>query len=64
MDDIVLDLLEKLSTHAKGNANETDSTPSESTARRRKPTSPTRKEEHTEPEYTQEQLECVKRIKA
>jgi len=60
------DLLEKLLSTTKENQNETDSPQSETTYRRRKGTSPTGAkidEPKAEPDYTHEQLECVKKIK-
>lgn len=60
---LCLDLLEKLVKSAKENINETDAKlPSGNTARRRH-TSPADTERNKEPDYTPDQLECVKSIK-
>lgn len=58
------DLLEKVLESAKDDKNETDSIPADGDgARRRKSAaSPSRKPQSTEPDYTPEQLQHVKRI--
>lgn len=58
------DLLEKVLSQAKENINETESKPTDgSSTRRRHGKSPSREEKRSEPDYTPEQLEHVKRIK-
>lgn len=60
-------MLDKLLSTAKENTEETDTTSTDSTSRRRKHVSPTRPDENkkttTEVEYTTEQLAIVKKIK-
>lgn len=62
---VFIDLLEKVLESAKNSANETDSVPNDgdSTRRRKSAASPSRKPQPTEPDYTPEQLQHVKRIK-
>lgn len=59
-----IDLLEKVLASAKSNSNETDSIPSDgdTTRRRKAAASPSRKPQSSEPDYTPEQLQQVKRI--
>lgn len=61
---LFVDLLEKVLSQAKENTNETETMPTDGSARRRNVhKSPSRKEQPTEPDYTAEQLQHVKRIK-
>lgn len=59
-----IDLLEKVLASAKNDSNETDSIPNDgdTTRRRKAAASPSRKPQSSEPEYTAEQLQQVKRI--
>lgn len=58
------DLLEKVLASAKNNSNETDSISSggDPTRKRKSAASPSRKPQPSEPDYTPEQIEQVKRI--
>lgn len=61
-----LDLLERVLAAVNGNKDENDSTPTDGGSARRRTTagkSPSRNEEKSEPDYTSEQLEHVKRVK-
>lgn len=61
----VLDLLEKVLASAKDNSNESETIPDgsgDTTRRRKSAASPSRKPQSTEPDYTPDQLQHVKRI--
>lgn len=64
MSSCYLDLLEKVLASAKDNSNDTESMPNDgdTTRKRKAAASPSRKAQ-SEPDYTSEQLEHVKRIK-